>query len=262
MNPLRPARRLAGRVIRATPWLRRQWYVSTDYRLSSEAEARTTVATGWLSPLAARRQDRAYNRLLVQMHHGQPREDLIIAARAVDALNIVDLSLLEIGCGSGYYREILGALCNTRVNYSGIDYSPAMVSRARKRYPEGDFWQMDATALAFPDGAFDVSFNGVSLMHILNWRGAISESRRVARRACIFHSVPVFARRETAYIQKYAYGVPVAEIVFNRDELIAGFSSNGLKVADSWIGPPYDVHAVAGEHSASETFLCVPGGAA
>jgi ubiquinone/menaquinone biosynthesis C-methylase UbiE len=176
----------------------------------------------------------------------------------VDALNRPELSLLEVGCGSGYYREILGALCATRVTYSGIDYSPAMVSRARKRYPGGDFRQMDATALAFPDKTFDVAFNGVSLMHILDWRGAIAESRRVARLACIFHSVPVFTHRGTAHIRKYAYGVPVGEIVFNRDELLASFAANGLQVAGSWMGPPYDVHAVAGEHSTAETFLCVP----
>jgi len=262
MNPIRSARRLAGKMIRAVPWLRRQWYVSTDYRLSTEAEIRVAAPKGWLSPLAARRQERAYLGLLDRMRAGQPREDLVIAAQAVDALGRRELSLLEIGCGSGYYKEIFDRLCRTSVTYVGIDYSPAMVARARARYQSTDFQQMDATALTFPDGAFDVTFNGVSLMHILDWRQAVAESRRVARVACIFHSVPVFPTRATAYIRKYAYGAPVGEIVFNRDELLSCFASNGLKVARSWTGLPYDVHAIAGEHSFDETFLCLREGPA
>jgi ubiquinone/menaquinone biosynthesis C-methylase UbiE len=260
MNPLKPARRLAGKMIRAVPWLRRQWYVSTDYRLSSEAEIRAAAPKGWWSPLAARRQERAYLGLLAEMRAGRPREDLSIAAQAVDALGRSEVSLLEVGCGSGYYKEIFEQLSRTRLAYTGIDYSPAMVARARARYPDADFRQMDATALEFSYGAFDVTFNGVSLMHILDWRKAVAESRRVARLACIFHSVPVFPARATAYIQKYAYGAPVEEIVFNRGELLACFASNGLKVAQSWTGLPYDVHAVAGEHSFAETFLCIPEG--
>jgi ubiquinone/menaquinone biosynthesis C-methylase UbiE len=253
----RQARRLAGKIVRAVPWLRRQWYISTDYRLSDEAEIRNTAPKGWLTPLAARRQERAYLALLAQMHAGQPREDLTIAAQAVDALGRAEVSLLEIGCGSGYYKEVFDRISRTAVTYSGIDYSPAMVARARSRYPEAHIQRMDATALTFPDGAFDVAFNGVSLMHILDWRRAVAESRRVARLACIFHSVPVFPTRTTAYLRKYAYGAPVGEIVFNRGELLACFAANGLRIAQSWTGLPYDVHAVAGEHSFAETFLCL-----
>jgi SAM-dependent methyltransferase len=261
MNPVRVLRRLAGKAVRATPWLRRHWDVSTDYRLLGEAEIRSAVPRGWLSPLAARRQERAYLALLAQMQAGQPRADLVIAAQAIDALGCTKVSLLEIGCGSAYYKEIFDHLARTQVTYCGIDYSPAMVARALRRYPGLDVRQMDATALDFPDGEFDVVFNGVSLMHILDWRGAVAESRRVARLACVFHSVPVFRMRDTAYLRKYAYGAPVGEVVFNRGELLACFAANGLRVAQSWIGLPYDVHEVTGEHSFTETFLCLAEGA-
>jgi SAM-dependent methyltransferase len=244
-------------MIRAVPFLRRQWYVSTDYRLISEQELRRGSARGWFSPLTAWRQERAYMALLSQMHAGTPREDLVIAARAIDMVGMQETSLLEVGCGSGYYKEILTSLCTTKVNYVGVDYSPAMVARARRRYPDGDFRQMDATRLDFPDGAIDIIFNGVSLMHIPDWRKAIAESRRVARRACIFHSVPVFPSRTTAHLAKYAYGSPVIETVFNRQELLACMEENGLQLRGAWVGLPYDVHEVSGEHSHGETFLCV-----
>jgi SAM-dependent methyltransferase len=258
MNPIRLARRLVGKAIRAAPFVRRLWYVSTDYRLISEDELRAEQARGWFSPLTAFRQERAYLALLAQMRAGRPREDLVIAAAAIDALGLDKASLLEIGCGSGYYREVFDYLPRTPIAYAGIDYSAAMVARALRRYPGVDFSQMDATRLDFSDGAFDIAFNGVSLMHIPDWRKAVAESRRVARRACIFHSVPVFPTRATAYISKYAYGSPVIEMVFNRAELLACFGENGLEVVQTWSGLPYDVHAVAGEHSHAETFLCVP----
>jgi hypothetical protein len=95
-------------------------------------------------------------------------------------------------------------------------------------------------------------------MHIPDWRKAVAESARVAGRACIFHSVPVFSSRRTAHLAKYAYGAPVIETIFNRDELLQCFAENGLALAGSWVGLPYDVYEVAGEHSHGETFLCVP----
>jgi ubiquinone/menaquinone biosynthesis C-methylase UbiE len=255
-------RKLVGRTIQTVPWLRRQWYVSTDYELVTEEQARHCPAGGWFSPLTAWRQERAYLAMLAEMRAGHPRADLTVAAEAVDAIGLKNASLLEIGCGSGYYRDVFAQLPVTMVDYTGIDYSHAMIARARKRYPEGNFAQQDATALTFADGSFDIAFNGVSLMHILDYKKAIAESRRVARHACIFHCVPVFAARETAYIRKYAYGAPVAEIVFNRAHLVHCFEECGLSVVKSWTGLMYDVHTLTGEHSVSETFLCVPSASA
>jgi len=258
VSVLRQARRLVGRAIRSVPWLRRQWEVSTDYRLIGEAELGGGSASGWFSPLTAWRQDRAYGKLLIDMHRGAPRDDLHIAVQAIDVLGLPQATVLEVGCGSGYYHEILDTLAHTSIAYTGVDFSPAMIARAKRRYPGADFRQMDGTALAFRDGAFDVAFNGVSLMHIPDWRKAVAESRRVAQVACIFHSVPVFPSRPTAHLAKYAYGAPVTETVFNRDELVACFRDNGLAVRQSWRGLIYDVFDVAGEHSYDETFLCVP----
>lgn len=258
MTALTQARRLVGKAIRSVPWLRRQWDVSCDYRVIAETELGGVSARGWLSPFTAWRQDRTYGALLDEMRQGRPRADLTVAAETIDMLGLPRASLLEIGCGSGYYSEILRALARTPIAYTGVDFSPAMVARARQRYPGGDFRQMDGTALAFEDGAFDIAFNGVSLMHIPDWRKAVRESRRVARAACIYHSVPVFSARPTLHLSKYAYGAPVTETVFNRAELVQCFADNGLTVRESWQGLSYDVFDVAGEHSFAETFLCVP----
>ena len=83
------------------------------------------------------------------------------------------------------------------ISYTGIDYSDAMIARARARYPSAAFEVADATRLPYADGAFDIVFNGVSLMHIIDYRAAIREAARVAARYCIFHTVPVFDDHQT-----------------------------------------------------------------
>jgi SAM-dependent methyltransferase len=230
--------------------------ISCDYEVISPEEARRRQARGWHSPRTIRRQEMAYLTLLADARSGNPRIDLRVAADAVDSVGLKAPSLLEIGCGSGYYSEILAQLARSDVRYTGLDYSKAAIARARLRYPDVDFEVGDATALRFSDRSFDIVFNGVSLMHILDYEKAIAEAARVAAKAAIFHSVPVFETAPVAHLHKYAYGSPVVEVVFNRRELISIFERHGLRLVKSWPTIEYDVSAVVGASSHAETFLC------
>ncbi|WP_456678570.1 glycosyltransferase family protein [Bradyrhizobium sp. RDM12] len=258
MTPRPLARRIAARIIRAIPVLRRQILVSTDYRVLSgidEARRLQAASSGWLAGRTVTRQERAYLSLLKAMKRGEPRLDLRIAAEAVVATQLDNPSLIEVGCGSGYYSDVFAELAPVGLRYTGIDYSEAMIARARQRYPSGSFRIADATRLPYDDDAFDIVFNGVSLMHIVDYERAIREAARVAKRYCILHSVPVFGKRETTCLQKYAYGSPVVEIVFNRDELISLCEAAGLRLDRQWRSIPYDVSAVTGDPSWTETYL-------
>jgi len=256
MNPYRSARRAAGRLFRSIPWVRRQMAISCDYQVVTAEEARQRQASGWHRPLTIRRQEKAYLSLLADMHAGNARIDFRVAAQAVNRVGLSNPSLLEIGCGSGYYNEVLAGLAAGPVAYTGIDYSAAAIARAKRRYPSTSFHVGDATALPFAAGAFDIAFNGVSLMHILDYEKAISEATRVTRHAAIFHSVPVFNHHPTTYLHKYAYGSPVVEVVFNRTGLLESFARAGLRLRESWPSIEYDVSAVTGSPSHAETFLC------
>jgi ubiquinone/menaquinone biosynthesis C-methylase UbiE len=255
---LNKARRLLGKGVRAIPWLRRQIYASCDYAVISPEEAVAIRANGWHSRRTARRQQRAYDQLLAEMLNGSPREDLKVAVVAVDALGLDHVSLLEVGCGGGYYARVFAEMPRTRVDYTGIDFSPAMVAQARASYPHAHFAVGDATALSFSDKTFDIVYNGVSLMHIPNYRDAIAESCRVAARATIFHSVPVLENMPTTYVSKYAYGGKVVEVIFNRGELLRDFEKAGLAFLQSWRAIDYDLVHLLGESSYTETFLCRP----
>jgi SAM-dependent methyltransferase len=254
----RIVRQIGKRVVQAMPILRRHILTSTDYRvLSGVDEARNAMASsgGWLAARTVERQERAYQSLIAAMKAGEPRLDFRTAAEAVAATGIAGPSLLEVGCGSGYYSEVFTYLVPGGVYYTGIDYSDAMIARARASYPSTAFEVADATRLPYSDKAFDIAFNGVSLMHIIEYQAAIREIARVTGRYCIFHSVPVFDDYQTTYLRKYAYGAPVVEVVFGKRELMTLCKAAGLRLEHKWPGIPYDVFDVTGHRSRCVTYL-------
>jgi ubiquinone/menaquinone biosynthesis C-methylase UbiE len=131
-----------------------------------------------------------------------------------------------------------------------------MIGLALKRYSNYPFVVGDATALPFPDGTFDTVLNGVSLMHILRYESAISESRRVTRRWCIFHTVPVLQRRETTVLRKKAYGRTIIEIIFNQEQLHNLLELRGLAVRHVLDSVPYNLEAVLNERTVTRTYVC------
>lgn len=254
----RIVRQIGKRVIKASPILRRHIMSSSDHRVlagKEEAVSATASSAGWLAARTVARQERAYRGLIADMKRGEPRLDFKVAAEAIAATGIATPRLLEVGCGSGCYSEVFATLVPGGVNYTGADYSNAMIARARVQYPSTAFDVADATRLPYADGAFDIVFNGVSLMHIVEYQAAIREAARVASRYCIFHTVPVFAGHRTTFLRKYAYGTPVVEIVFSREELISICGDAGLRLAHAWPSVPYDLADVIGHHSITETFL-------
>ena len=251
-------KQIGKRVVQATPVLRRHFLTSTDYRvLGGAEEARSAMASssGWLASRTVARQERAYRNLIAAMKRGEPRLDFTVAAEAIAASGLSRPSLIEIGCGSGYYSEVLATLLPGGVTYTGIDYSAAMIDHARGQYPALQFEVGDATRLPYLDGRFDIAFNGVSLMHIVDYAAAVREMARVASRYCILHTVPVFDDYRTTYLRKYAYGAPVVEIVFGRGELMSLCTESGLHLERTWPCIPYDVSEITGHRSITETYL-------
>ncbi len=251
-------RQIGKRVVKATPVLRRHILTSTDYRVLSgidEARNAAAAASGWLAARTVARQERAYQNLIAAMKHGKPRIDFTVAAETVAATGIANPRLLEVGCGSGYYSEIFATLLPSGPRYTGIDYSETMIARARAHYPATAFEVADATKLPYADAAFDIVFNGVSLMHIIDYPAAIREAARVAARYCILHTVPVFDDYRTTFLSKYAYGAPVVEIIFGRQEVMSLCREAGLRLERTWRCIPYDMAEVTGHHSMTETYL-------
>jgi ubiquinone/menaquinone biosynthesis C-methylase UbiE len=88
-------------------------------------------------------------------------------------------SALDVACGCGRFTRSLESFCSHIV---AIDTAPLM-SRWRERPCDSfvHFCRMDAEALAFAAGSFDVVLGRFSLHHFLDWRLALDEMFRVSK---------------------------------------------------------------------------------
>jgi len=136
-------------------------------------------------------------------------------------------SLLEIGCSSGFYSEVL-EIAHLDLEYSGCDYSESFISLARRKYPSLDFSVEDATSLSYSDASFDIVVSGCCLLHIPQYVKAIEQTARVAKSYAIFHRTPVVWGKEEQWYRKLAYGVETVEIHFNEIQFLNLLELNGL----------------------------------
>jgi SAM-dependent methyltransferase len=189
------------------------------------------------------------------MYAGNPALPYTSLAKACTLTERLDGSFVEIGCSSGYYSEVLKHLLNRKINYTGVDYSPAFIALAKKLYPFIPFLVADTTALPLADNSFDVVLAAGVIQFVADYSTAIRESARVAKAWCIFHRVPVLQSAETILLAKPAYGVETLTIRFNEAALLAEFQAAGLSLQQELlIDAAYD--ADLKETLSSKTYMC------
>ncbi len=237
--------------------------VSSHYVEISEAERDAEsrrLASSWKEEHLPGRQRALVETQLRDYRGGRPIDVFNVFIEALDAA--VDLStdatLLEIGCSSGYYSEVLKVAGKT-LRYEGCDYSESFITLARTLYPDVPFAVEDATRLTYPDQRFDVVVSGCCLLHIPEYGAAIAEAARIAKHYVIFHRTPVVYGQATRYFRKQAYGVETVEIHFAEDELLKLFSQNGLTLEKTIT--LYETRDPTGQSmgSAGRTYLCRKG---
>jgi SAM-dependent methyltransferase len=204
-----------------------------------ERQSARALAGAWKSPLLPERQwsaNRAERDVL-----GEPAGYARVAPfRAFgEALAMTDLPrasaavrILDVGCASGYYHEVLRA-AGFAWTYVGVDYSEAFRDFAAQVLPHVTVEVGDACALPYPARSFDVVVSGGCLLHIEDWRAAVAEVARVSGRYAVFHRTPLLAAKATTHWLKEAYGVPCFEIWFNRAEFLEEVARAGLVPAGS-----------------------------
>jgi ubiquinone/menaquinone biosynthesis C-methylase UbiE len=224
---------------------------------SSSSIEQKSLTTGWQDSEIAQRQHDAFRAVLADMHAGRVREDFAALVAAMKEVPENNPSVIEVGAGSGWNSEVLARLLGRPIDYIGLDYSESMMRLGRRCYPQLPFIVGDASLLPLADACCSVLISGTVLMHVLRYDDAIRESRRVSRRWCIFHTIPVLQHRDTIVLQKKAYGVPVVEIVFNEDGLKRTFETCGLRCIQSFESIPHHyLDGVAGEPVSARTYLC------
>jgi demethylmenaquinone methyltransferase/2-methoxy-6-polyprenyl-1,4-benzoquinol methylase len=86
--------------------------------------------------------------------------------------------VLDACCGTGDLA-LAGARAGGRV--TGLDFSPRMLERARRKAPELEWVEGDVLALPFADGSFDAATVGFGVRNVADLDGALRELRRVLR---------------------------------------------------------------------------------
>lgn len=200
------------------------------------------------------RQRELVDRQLAEYRRGTKIDVFDVLVGSVRKLQDDDrpLNILEIGCSSGYYGEVL-QIAGVDAAYRGCDYSEAFIALARQRYPTMAFDVQDATKLDYTDGAFDVAISGCCLLHIPEYEAAVAETARVSSRYAIFHRTPVVVGQPNKTFRKLAYGVETVEIHFNEPGFLALLTRSGLELIDTHT---LDENVVNGVGSATRTYIC------
>lgn len=157
------------------------------------------------------------------------------------ALPVQDrLTVLEIGCGTGNYADILQR--HTAANVHGVDPSSGMLTSAQRKNPHLILKQANVTALPYANSAFDFVYMVDVIHHISDLDRMFSEIKRVLNpgaTACIVTQshAQIDARPitrffpETAVVDKHRYPSIAAIIAHaevqnlqcvKRDERFAG----------------------------------------
>ncbi|MCL4460024.1 MAG: glycosyltransferase [Chloroflexi bacterium] len=262
IQPLRPLlARLPGQ-----RYLRLVWHrlrggsqtaqpVSYGHRTIPVSAVTHDLVDGWKDPAIPPRQRNLVESELRRMYQGDIVPVYRASAEALLATGMSDSFIVEVGCASGYYYEVLSHLLRRKINYLGIDYSPSLIAQARQFYPHVPFLVGDATKLPLADQSCDILLSGTVLLHVPEYEKAIQESARVARYWCVFHRTPVVKTINTTYLSKFAYGVQVVELVFDEEEILSLFAKYGLKLHIALDLDSYYVEGVK-DKVAMKTYVC------
>ncbi len=92
------------------------------------------------------------------------------------------LRWLDVGCGNGAFTEMLVGRC-APASVHGIDPSEGQLAYARTRFAArvAQFRRGDATALPFPDDAFDAAVMPLVIFFVPDPAGGVAEMARVVR---------------------------------------------------------------------------------
>jgi len=187
------------------------------------------LAQAWKNSDIAQRQRALTDAQLLQMRAGNVIAEWQSLKEAVESTGNTRGRILEIGCSTGYHLEVLEYLLGYPVDYTGVDYSEAMIASAREHYPDGRFAVEDASCLSAEDAAFDVVISGCVLLHMPDYAAAVAESARVSRGWVILHRTPI-TRGPTQFYRYDAYGVECVLIHFAEDEILDLCGASGLQV--------------------------------
>ncbi len=215
------------------------------------------LRNAWRDDALPVRQRELVDQQLAQYRAGTSIDVFDVFADSIRSLPelIPGMTLLEVGCSSGFYSEVI-KISELPVDYSGCDYSDAFIQLARRCYPSIGFSVEDATALSYADQSYDIVVSGCCLLHIPEYAKAVEETVRVARQYAIFHRTPVVWGQPEQWYRKQAYGIETVEIHFNESEFLDLLARNGLELINTYSVSEEPRYAAGTPGRATRTYVC------
>ena len=97
------------------------------------------LTDGWKSPPIPAIQRQLTDEELARMYEGKVIIPFRVLADCIHFIKGETKDIIEIGCSTGYYYEVLSHLLGQPIRYTGVDYSPVMISEATKNIPMQHF---------------------------------------------------------------------------------------------------------------------------
>ena len=172
-----------------------------------------------------------------QRYRGAYRPEGISAKLLGLARDIGAERILEVGCGTGHWLNVL----QTTAQAYGMDFSFGMLQKARER--KGTFYLIrgDVNRMPFPNNSFDIVVCVNALHHFDNPSGFINNSRQILRRdgALAVIGMNPHAGRDRWFLYDYFIGTYEADMVRYPSPgtivnwmITAGFESATWQVAE------------------------------
>lgn len=110
-----------------------------------------------------------------------------------------DFSLLDVGCAVGQLVPFLQEV-GFSGPYFGMDIAHGFVVSARRRFDgtlgRYHFIQVDASMMPFHDASFDVVYSRSTLISTYDWKRALQQHLRVAKKWLLLLQVPFHSQEE------------------------------------------------------------------
>ncbi|MDX9882791.1 MAG: methyltransferase domain-containing protein [Prolixibacteraceae bacterium] len=156
------------------------------------------------------------------------------------------LSVLDVGCGSGDFIEILARVFPEKTKITGIDPFEGPLGEARRKFPSVEFLEMKGEQMEFPDNYFDVVSISFALHHLADVPKTLSEMKRVVKPGgwLIVNEIVSEVQNEAQENQKMLHhlksltdrlnGIPHRE-TYSINEVLEIVRSNGIVAGHSFL---------------------------
>lgn len=153
---------------------------------------------------------------LEDMREGKPSPVFSVFLDCLEKIEENTFSMLDAACASGYYSEVIES-AKQDIEYEGSDYSHAMIGLAEYTYPGKNFSVNDITDMRYEDDQFDCVFVSGVLEHVKDYRKAMSEVRRVAKKYILIHRLPLTDDEDNRYTKGSQYNIATGRTFFSRE---------------------------------------------